>query len=116
MKRFLPFSLVASLSLLAACSTTGERRVTITDGTRAQLALLETTDLHTNVMSYDYFRLAEDKTVGFERVATLITEARKQFANTLLFDNGDTIQGTALSDYQAQVIRCRAGRRSRCTT
>ena len=103
MKRLLPCSLLASLSLLAACSTTSERRVLTADGTRAELALLETTDLHTNVMSYDYFRLAEDKTVGFERVATLITRARKEFANTLLFDNGDTIQGTALSDYQAQV-------------
>ena len=103
MKRLLRFSLIASMVLLAACSTTGEHRVTVADGTRAELALLETTDLHTNVMSYDYFRLAEDKTVGFERVATLITQARKQFANTLLFDNGDTIQGTALSDYQAQV-------------
>ncbi len=103
MKRFVLFSSVASLVLLAACSTTGERRTAIADGTRVDVALLETTDLHTNVMSYDYFRLAEDKTIGFERVATLITDARKQFANTLLFDNGDTIQGTALSDYQAQV-------------
>ncbi|MEQ1595008.1 MAG: bifunctional 2',3'-cyclic-nucleotide 2'-phosphodiesterase/3'-nucleotidase [Casimicrobium sp.] len=75
----------------------------VADGVRAELALLETTDLHTNILSYDYFKLAEDRTVGFERVAARITEARKQFANTLLFDNGDTIQGTALSDYQAQV-------------
>ena len=103
MKRFLSLSLFASVALLAACSTTGERRASVADGTRAEVALLETTDLHSNVLSYDYFRLAEDKTVGFERTATLITEARKQFANTLLFDNGDTIQGTALSDYQAQV-------------
>ena len=103
MKRFLPFSLVTSLVLLAACSTTGERRAALADGLRAEVALLETTDLHTNVMSYDYFRLTEDKTIGFERVATLIARARKEFANTMLFDNGDTIQGTALSDYQAQV-------------
>ena len=103
MKRFLPLSVLLSIVLLVACSTTGERRAPVADGTLAELALLETTDLHTNVMSYDYFRLTEDKTIGFERVATLITQARKEFANTLLFDNGDTIQGTALSDYQAQV-------------
>ncbi|MEO7253041.1 MAG: metallophosphoesterase, partial [Casimicrobium sp.] len=103
MKRLLCLSLFASIALLSACSTTGERRAAVADGTRAEVALLETTDLHSNVLSYDYFRLAEDKTVGFERTATLITQARKQFANTLLFDNGDTIQGTALSDYQAQV-------------
>ncbi len=106
MKRSLNLSLVATsvLSLLlASCATTVEVRPHIADGARAEMALLETTDLHSNVLSYDYFRLAEDKSIGVERVATLVTDARKQFANTLLFDNGDTIQGTALSDYQAQV-------------
>ncbi len=89
--------------MLSGCTTTLQTGTMIADGARAELALLETTDMHSNVMSYDYFRLAEDKSIGVERVATLITDARKQFANTLLFDNGDTIQGTALSDYQAQV-------------
>jgi 2',3'-cyclic-nucleotide 2'-phosphodiesterase/3'-nucleotidase len=76
---------------------------TVPEGTSATVALLETTDLHTNVLSYDYFKLAEDKSVGFERVATLIKAARTQYPNNLLLDNGDTIQGTALSDYQALV-------------
>ena len=76
---------------------------TVAAGTTAQLALLETTDLHTNVRSYDYFKLADDSTLGFERTSTLIKAARAEFANTLLVDNGDTIQGTALSDYQALV-------------
>ncbi len=53
--------------------------------------------------SYDYFKLAEDKTYGFERTATLVRQARKEFANTVLVDNGDTIQGTALADYEAVV-------------
>ncbi len=74
-------------------------------GTRATVALLETTDLHFNVRSYDYFKLAEDKSYGYERTATLINAARKEFANTMLFDNGDTIQGTALADYEALVSR-----------
>lgn len=69
----------------------------------AQLALLSTTDLHYNVRSYDYFKLAEDRSFGFERTATLIRQARDQYPNTLLVDNGDTIQGTALADYEAQV-------------
>jgi 2',3'-cyclic-nucleotide 2'-phosphodiesterase/3'-nucleotidase len=55
------------------------------------------------VLSYDYFKLAEDKSLGFERVSTLIKSARQEFPNSLLLDNGDTIQGTALSDYQALV-------------
>src|SRR3546814_4436554 len=62
-----------------------------------------TTDLHFIVRSYDYFKLADDPTYGFERTATLIRAARQEFPNTLLVDNGDTIQGTALADYEAQV-------------
>ena len=101
LKRALLFAVIATLT--AGCASTQQPASALPEGARAELALLETTDLHTNVLSYDYFRLAEDKSIGVERVATLITDARKQFANTLLFDNGDTIQGTALSDYQAQV-------------
>ena len=55
------------------------------------------------VVSYDYFKLAEDKSVGLERTATLIKQARADFPNNLLIDNGDTIQGSALADYQALV-------------
>ncbi|MFI4970314.1 MAG: bifunctional 2',3'-cyclic-nucleotide 2'-phosphodiesterase/3'-nucleotidase [Lysobacterales bacterium] len=73
----------------------------IADGTRAQLAILESTDIHSNIRSYDYYRLAEDKTLGFERMATLVKQARAEFPNSVLFDAGDTIQGTALADYQA---------------
>lgn len=75
----------------------------VANGTKATLALLETTDIHTNLLSYGYYRLAEDKSLGLERTATLIAAARKEFPNTLLLDDGDTIQGTALADYQAQV-------------
>ncbi len=104
MNRFFKFVVVAaSVHAIAGCTTAPQGQRGVADGTRAEIALLETTDLHTNIRSFDYFKLAEDKTIGFERTATLITQARKQFANTLLFDNGDTVQGTALSDYQAQV-------------
>jgi 2',3'-cyclic-nucleotide 2'-phosphodiesterase/3'-nucleotidase len=60
-------------------------------GATATLALLETSDLHANVLSYDYFKLAADPSFGLERTATLIAQARREFPNTLLLDNGDTI-------------------------
>jgi len=47
--------------------------------------------------------LAEVKSVGLERTTTLIKQARVDFPNNLLIDNGDTIQGSALADYQAMV-------------
>ncbi|GEQ73055.1 bifunctional metallophosphatase/5'-nucleotidase [Comamonas testosteroni] len=96
---------VGCAALLAACggSDDGSTTPVSAQPATATLAVLETTDLHFNVRSYDYFKLAEDKTYGFERTATLIRAARKEFANTLLVDNGDTIQGTALADYEAEV-------------
>ncbi|RZJ85360.1 MAG: bifunctional 2',3'-cyclic-nucleotide 2'-phosphodiesterase/3'-nucleotidase [Massilia sp.] len=72
-------------------------------GTTATLAVLETTDLHANLVGYDYYKLAPEPSHGLDRTATLIHQARKEFPNTLLLDNGDTIQGTALADYQAMV-------------
>lgn len=72
-------------------------------GAQAELAILETTDLHQNIRSYDYYKLAEDKSVGIERTLTLINKARAEFKNTFLVDDGDTIQGTILGDYQATV-------------
>ena len=96
--RWLPTLLAAAA--LAACG--GDKAVDF-EGASATLAVLETTDLHANVHSYDYFKLADDPSYGFERTATLVRAARKEFANTLLVDNGDTIQGTALADYEALV-------------
>ena len=100
---------LATAAVLAACggdSSPSEKPVPapqIADGTRATIALLETSDLHSNIRSYDYFKLAEDKSYGFERTAALIQQARSEFANNVLLDNGDTIQGTALADYEATV-------------
>ncbi len=74
-------------------------------GTKLSLSMVETTDLHTNVLSYDYYTTKDTNTLGLDRAATLIQAIRKDNPNTLLFDNGDTIQGTALADYQATVER-----------
>jgi len=104
MKRWLLTA--AAAAFLAGCVASGQMAKTSAQpavGARAQLVLLETTDIHSNVMSYDYYKLAEDKTIGLERAATLIRAARKEFTNTMLFDAGDTIQGTVLADYEAQV-------------
>ena len=70
-------------------------------GTEATVALLETTDLHANVLGYDYYKLKADPSIGLDRTATLIKQARAEFPNNLLLDNGDALQGTALADYQA---------------
>ena len=100
-RRIAAFGMLGLAASLAACG--GSDGGNNNAGATATLAVLETTDLHFNVRSYDYFKLAEDKSYGFERTATLVRAARKEFANTLLVDNGDTIQGTALADYEATI-------------
>ena len=90
-------------ALLAGCASEPWSGGRTPDGARAKVAILETTDIHSNVLSYDYYKLKQDDTLGFERTATLIRRARDEFPNTFLFDDGDTIQGTVLADYQALV-------------
>ena len=93
---------IPSLTILAltACgsSTTAPQ---IPEGTTLKVALLETTDLHQNVLSYDYYGLKPDATLGLERTSTLISGARAENPNNVLLDDGDVIQGTLLGDYQA---------------
>jgi 2',3'-cyclic-nucleotide 2'-phosphodiesterase/3'-nucleotidase len=73
----------------------------IPEGTVLKVALLETTDLHQNILSYDYYGLKADTSLGLERTAALINSARAENPNTVLLDDGDVIQGTLLGDYQA---------------
>ncbi|PTM38546.1 bifunctional 2',3'-cyclic-nucleotide 2'-phosphodiesterase/3'-nucleotidase [Bosea sp. 124] len=68
---------------------------------RMKLRVLETTDLHVNVVPYDYFRDAADDTVGLAKTASLIKAAQAEARNSLLFDNGDFLQGSSLGDYIA---------------
>lgn len=100
--------LALTFALLGGCASLPWATGKAPDGAQAQVAILETTDLHSNVLSYDYYKLKADPTLGFERTATLIRRARAEFPNSLLFDDGDTIQGSVLADYQAlaQPLAC----------
>ncbi|MDW2980026.1 MAG: bifunctional 2',3'-cyclic-nucleotide 2'-phosphodiesterase/3'-nucleotidase [Rhodanobacter sp.] len=95
--------LALGAALLAGCSSLPWAAGRTPDGARANVAILETTDVHANVLSYDYYKLKPDPSLGYERTATLIRRARAEFPNTFLFDSGDTIQGSVLADYQALV-------------
>jgi 2',3'-cyclic-nucleotide 2'-phosphodiesterase / 3'-nucleotidase len=80
----------------------GPSDATAEDSTpRVKLRLLETSDLHMFVLDWDYYQVKPDPTVGFAKVASLIRAARAENPNTLLFDNGDFIQGNPLADYVA---------------
>lgn len=72
-------------------------------GSTLQLRILETTDIHTNIVNYDYYQDKNTDEFGFAKTATLIAKARQEAKNSLLFDNGDLIQGNPLGDYVAKI-------------
>ncbi|WP_168402786.1 bifunctional 2',3'-cyclic-nucleotide 2'-phosphodiesterase/3'-nucleotidase [Erwinia amylovora] len=63
--------------------------------------ILETTDLHSNMMDFDYYKDRPTDKYGLVRTASLIKAARQQVSNSVLIDNGDVIQGSPLGDYMA---------------
>jgi 2',3'-cyclic-nucleotide 2'-phosphodiesterase/3'-nucleotidase len=71
--------------------------------TIVKLRLMETTDIHTNIVNYDYYADKTTDTFGLAKTATLIKQKRAEVKNSLLFDNGDLIQGNPLADYKAKV-------------
>ena len=63
------------------------------------LRIIETTDLHGNMMNYDYFKDQYIDTFGLAKTANLIHQAREEVKNSVLVDNGDLIQGSPMTDY-----------------
>ncbi len=84
-----------SATFLAMLTAVGAQAATV------DLRLLETTDLHSNMMDFDYYKDTPTEKFGLVRTATLINAARQQATNSVLVDNGDVIQGSPLGDYMA---------------
>ncbi|AZN43648.1 bifunctional 2',3'-cyclic-nucleotide 2'-phosphodiesterase/3'-nucleotidase [Paenibacillus albus] len=78
-------------------------------GSTLKLRIMETTDIHTNFMNYDYYKDAPAENVGLVKTATLVKQARAEARNSLLVDNGDLLQGTPLGTYMAKVKPLRDG-------
>ncbi|WPY95055.1 bifunctional 2',3'-cyclic-nucleotide 2'-phosphodiesterase/3'-nucleotidase [Limimaricola variabilis] len=70
-------------------------------GGQAHLRIMETTDIHVHVYPYDYYADKEIDTVGLARTARLIEDIRAEATNSVLFDNGDFLQGNPMGDYIA---------------
>ena len=65
------------------------------------LRIMETTDLHSNMMDFDYYKDSATEKFGLVRTASLINAARAEAVNSVLVDNGDVIQGSPMGDYAA---------------
>jgi len=67
-----------------------------------KLRIMETTDIHVHLVDYDYYKDKPSASLGLAKTATLIKQARAEVNNSLLFDNGDLLQGNPLGDYIAK--------------
>ncbi len=102
---------LASLRAAApAAAATGAATGPATNGETVRLTVLGTTDLHGNVLNWDYFnnREYDDKThndIGLAKASSIIKMRRADLgaASCLTLDAGDTIQGTPLAYYYAKI-------------
>lgn len=63
------------------------------------LRVMETSDIHSNLIDFDYFKDKPTDQFGLVRTAALIKAAKGEVTNAVLVDNGDLIQGSPLADY-----------------
>ncbi|QNQ18765.1 bifunctional 2',3'-cyclic-nucleotide 2'-phosphodiesterase/3'-nucleotidase [Kosakonia sp. SMBL-WEM22] len=84
-----------SATLLATLIAASAQAATV------DLRIMETTDLHSNMMDFDYYKESATEKFGLVRTASLINAARGETKNSVLVDNGDLIQGSPLGDYMA---------------
>lgn len=68
-----------------------------------RLRILETTDVHMTLLAYDYYQDKPSDDFGLAKTISLIKAARAQVPNSMLFDNGDLLQGNPLGDWVARV-------------
>ena len=59
---------------------------------KVNIVILETSDLHGRLFSYDYAIDQVDSSAGLTKAATIIKEERAKNKNLILADNGDTVQ------------------------
>ena len=74
-----------------------------------KLRILQTTDIHMNLLNYDYYQDKLTDEYGLAKTVSLIKAARAEAQNSLLFDNGDLLQGNPLGDFVARVKPLAAG-------
>ena len=78
-----------------------------------ELTIMGTTDMHQNLMSYDYMGDEEVEDFGFSKTYTLIEEIRSNNENTILLSNGDIISGSLISTVETQVDPLKEGETQR---
>jgi len=101
----------SAASVLAAAGWGAAPKAVAAPGQKAvRIAIMGTSDIHSNALNWDYYKDAAysdsaKNSIGLARVSSLVNQVRADVGRerTLLFDAGDTIQGTPLGFYYATV-------------
>ena len=100
---------MSAASVLAAAGWPGAAQAAQPDNT-ARITIMGTSDLHSNALNWDYYKDAaysdsQQNAIGLARVSSVVNQIRADRGRdrTLLFDAGDTIQGSPLGFYYALV-------------
>ena len=99
MKMQIQTALLAALLMIEPAASAAELK----------LRIMETTDLHMNFLNYDYYQDKPTDNFGVNRTIPLIKAARAEAVNSMLFDNGDLIQGNPLGDVIARIKGLKPG-------
>lgn len=81
--------------------------------TTHNLTIMGTTDMHQNLMPYDYMADESVEDFGFAKTYTLIEEVREKKDNTLLLSDGDIISGSLIGTLEARVNPLQEGETQR---
>jgi len=101
----------SAASVLAAAGWGAAPKAVAAPGEKVvKIAIMGTSDIHSNALNWDYYKDAAysdsgKNSIGLARVSSLVNQVRADVGRerTLLFDAGDTIQGTPLGFYYATV-------------
>ncbi|RUO55710.1 bifunctional 2',3'-cyclic-nucleotide 2'-phosphodiesterase/3'-nucleotidase [Pseudidiomarina homiensis] len=99
MLRTFSYRLLASILVLNASFSNVVHTMPTANHHQITLRIMTTSDVHGQMLNYDYYSSSEVAEQGLVKTATLISQARQEQPFNLLIENGDLIQGSAFADY-----------------
>ena len=93
------YSLLLTMFLVLSIVITPLQEVAFASGSETvHITILGTTDIHGNIYNWSYEDGQEVDNIGLAKIHSVVKKVRAENPNTILLDNGDTIQGTILTD------------------
>jgi 2',3'-cyclic-nucleotide 2'-phosphodiesterase/3'-nucleotidase len=102
---FLTLAMLPQANLILAEDMQADQPIaedTVSTAATKTLRIIETSDLHGQIENYDYYAGAPfsgSSKKGMGMISTYVNQVRAANPNTLLIDDGDTIQGTPVNYY-----------------